>query len=56
MNLNNGEIKLKLSSKILFQRDSVKYLGVKIDRNLSWKSHIDYLSVKSYRANAYYLK
>ena len=36
----DGEIKLKLSRKILFQTDSVKYLGVKIDGNLSWKSRI----------------
>ena len=47
----DGEIKLKLSRKRLFPTDSVKYLGVKIDGNLSWKSHIDYLSVKLNRAN-----
>ena len=29
------EIKLKLSRKRLFPSDSVKYLGVKIDENLS---------------------
>ena len=42
----DSEIKLKLSCKRLFPTDSVKYLGVKIDGNLSWKPHIDYLSVK----------
>ena len=42
----DGEIELKLSCKRLLPTDSVKYLGVKIDGNLSWKSHIDYLSVK----------
>ena len=52
----DGEIKLKLSSKRLFPTDSVKYLGVKIDRNLSWKSHIDYLSVKLNRSNALLFK
>ena len=31
----DGEIKLKLSRKRLFPTDSVKYLGVKIDGNLS---------------------
>ena len=50
--LFDGEIKLKLSRKRLFPTDSVKYLGVKIDGNLSGKSHIDYLSVKLNRANA----
>ena len=52
----DGEIKLKLSHKRLFPTDSVKYLGVKIDGNLSWKSHIDYLSVKLSRANALLFK
>ena len=47
----DGEIKLKLSRKRLFPTDSVKYLGVKIDGNLLWKSHIDYLSVKLNRAS-----
>ena len=52
----DGEIKLKLSHKRLFPTDSVKYLGVKIDGNLSWKSHTDYLSVKLNRANALLFK
>ena len=52
----DGEVKLKLSCKRLFPTDSVKYLGVKIDGNLSWKSHIDYLSVKLSRANALLFK
>ena len=52
----DGEIKLKLSCKRLFPTDSVKYLGVKIDGNLLWKSHIDYLSVKLNRANALLFK
>ena len=36
--------------------DGVKWLGFKIDRKLSWKSHIDYLSVKLNRANALLFK
>ena len=52
----DGEIKLKLSRKRLLPTDSVKYLGVKIDGSLSWKSHIDYLSVKLSRANALLFK
>ena len=52
----DGEIKSKLSRKRLSPSDSVKYLGVKIDGNLSWKSHIDYLSVKLSRANALLFK
>ena len=52
----DGEIKLKLICKRLFPNDSVKYLGVKNDGNLLWKSHIDYLSVKLNRANALLFK
>ena len=52
----DDEIKLKLSHKRLFPTDSVKYLGVKIGGNFSWKSHIDYLSVKLNRANALLFK
>ena len=47
----DGEIKLKLSRKRLFPTDVIKYLGLKIDGNLSRKYHIDYLSVKLNRAN-----
>ena len=35
----DGEIKLKLRRKRLVPTDSVKYLGVRIDGYLSWKSH-----------------
>ena len=45
-----------VNRKWFFRTDSVKYLGVKIDRNLSWKSHIDYLSVKLNRASALLFK
>ena len=50
----DGEMKFKLSRKRLFPTDSVKYLGV--DGNLSWKSHIDYLSVKLSRTNVLLFK
>ena len=52
----DGEIKLKLSRKRLFPTDSVKYVGGKIDGNLSWKSHIDYLSVQLSRVYALLFK
>ena len=31
-----GDLKIKLCSKKLYPTESVKYLGVKIDTNLSW--------------------
>ena len=32
-----GDLKIKLCSKSLYLAQSVKYLGVKIDRKLTWK-------------------
>ena len=31
-----GDLKIKLSGRRLYPTESVKYLGVKIDTNLSW--------------------
>ena len=45
-----GDLKIKLSGK------SVKYLGVKIDKNLNWKYHVNDLFVKLNRANALLFK
>ena len=47
-----GDLKIKLSGKRLYPTESVKYLGVKIDTNLSWQYHVDDLSIKLNRANA----
>ena len=47
-----GDLKIKLSGKRLYPTESVKYLGVKIDTNLSWQYHVNDLSVKLNRANA----
>ena len=52
----DGKIRLKLTRKRLFPTESVKYLGVKIDGSLSWKSHIDCLSVKLSRHNVLLFK
>ena len=47
-----GDLKIKLCGKRLHPTESVKYLGVKIDTNLSWQYHINDLSIKLNRANA----
>ena len=47
-----GYLKIKLSGKRLYPTESVKYLGVKTDTNLSWQYHVNDLSVKLNRANA----
>ena len=51
-----GDLKIKLSGKRLYPTESVKYLGVKIDTNLSWQYHVNDLSVKLSRANALLFK
>ena len=40
----------------LYPTESVKYLGVKIDANLSWQYHVNDLSIKLNRANALLFK
>ena len=45
-------LKIKLNRKRLFSTDSIKYLGVKIDKELNWKIHIDYIALKLSRATA----
>ena len=51
-----GDSKIKLCGKRLYPTESVKYLGVKIDTNLSWQYHVNDLSIKLNRANALLFK
>ena len=51
-----GDLKLKLCGKRLYPNESVKYLGVKIDTNLSWQYHVNDLSIKLNRAYALLFK
>ena len=50
------EIKIKLSGKRLYPSNSVKYLGIKIDRFLHWHDQVNSIAVKHNRANALLLK
>ena len=43
---------MKSSGKELFETNSVKYLGSRIDCKLNWKVHIDNISLKLIRVNA----
>ena len=45
-------IKIKLNHKKLYPSKSVKYLGIKVDKNLNWKQHIYDIAIKLNRANA----
>ena len=51
-------MKIKLCGKRLYPAESVKYLGVKIDTNLSWfvNDHVNDLPTKLNRANALLFK
>ena len=51
-----GDLKMKLCGKTLYPTESVKYLGVKIDINLSWQYHVNDLFTKLNRANALIFK
>ena len=47
-----GDLKMKLCGKRLYPTEIVKYLGVKIDTNLSWQYHVNDLSIELNRAIA----
>ena len=51
-----GDLKIKLCGKRLYPTESVKYLSVKIDTNLSWQDHVSGLSRKLNRTNALLFK
>ena len=48
----DSPIKSKLNRKRLYPSKSVKYLGIEIDENLSWKQYIQDIAIKLNRANA----
>ena len=51
-----GDLKMKLCGKILYSTESVRYLGVKSDTNLSWQYHVNDLTIKLNRANSILFK
>ena len=46
------DLKIKLNGKRLYETDSVKYLGIQINKRLTWKQHINHVSLKLNKANA----
>ena len=51
-----GDLKINQCGKRLYPTESVKYLGVKTDTNLSWRYHVNDLFIKLNRANALLFK
>ena len=45
-------LKIKLNGKRLYETNSVKYLGIRIDYKLNWKAHINDIALKLITANA----
>ena len=39
-------LKLKSNGKRIYPTKSIKYLGIKIDENLTWNEHINDLVIK----------
>ena len=46
-----GDLRIKLCGKRLYPTESVKYVGVKIDTNLSWQYHVNDISFKLNKAD-----
>ena len=42
-----GDLKIKLCGKRIYPTESVKYLGVKVDTNLSWQYRINDVTVNA---------
>ena len=52
----SDEIKIKLTGKRLYPLNSVKYLGVRIDKFKHWHDQVNNIAVKLNRANPLLLK
>ena len=52
----DSEVKIKLSRKRLYLTDSVKYLGIRTDKNLNWKHDVSDIVINLNRANALLFK
>ena len=50
------DLQRKLCGKRLYPTEIAKYLGVKIDTNLTWQHHVNDLSIKLNRTNALVFK
>ena len=46
------DLKIKLNGKRLYETDSVKYLGIQIDKKLTWIQQIYRVALKLNKANA----
>ena len=47
-----SDLKIKLNGKRFCETDSVKYLGIQIDKSLTWKRQINHVTLRLNNANA----
>ena len=45
------DLKIKRNGKRFYETDSVKYLGIQIDKRLTWKQHINHVALKLNKVN-----
>jgi len=45
-NIGNSDIQIKIKKKNITTANEIKFLGLIIDNKLSWKGHIDYITLK----------
>ena len=46
------DLKKKLNGKRLYEKNSVRYFGIQIDRRLTWKDQINHVAPKLKKVNA----
>ena len=50
------DLKIKLNGKRLCKTDSVSYLGIQIDKTLTWKQQINHVALRLNKTNAIIVK
>ena len=46
MLINSAQYTLKIGSEIITEKNEVKFLGIILDKNLRWNSHINHVGMK----------
>ena len=47
----DGDLKIKLTGKRLYEKGTVNYLGIQIDKSLTWKQQINHVAIKLNKVN-----
>ena len=52
----DSPIKVKLNCKRLYPSKSIKYLGIKINKNFNWKQHIHNIAIMLINIHVFFIK